>query len=64
MVSVSEKQFETEAALAAQGYERGRAEDYHKALVLLPKTVLRFVQATQPKEWAKLKDQYKGEAEE
>ena len=66
MVSVSEKQFETEieAALAARGYEKGRPEDYHKALVLLPKTVLRFVQATQPKEWAKLKDQYKGEAGE
>src|SRR6266581_1875040 len=66
MVSISEKQFETEieAALAARGYEKGRPEDYHKALVLLPKTVLRFVQATQPKEWAKLKDQYKGEAGE
>ncbi len=66
MVGVSEKQFETEieTALAAQGYEKGRPEDYHQALVLLPKTVLRFAQATQPKEWAKLKEQYKGEAEE
>ena len=66
MVGVSEKRFETEieTALAAQGYEKGRPEDYHQALLLLPKTVLRFVQATQPKEWAKLQEQYKAEAEE
>jgi len=30
--------------------------------VLLPNAVIRFVQATQPKEWAKLKGQYKVEA--
>lgn len=60
-VSIAEKQFEfeIEAALLAQGYEKGKPEDYDPALVLLPKTVVRFVQATQPKEWAKLKEQYK-----
>src|SRR6266581_1020100 len=66
MVSIAEKQFESEieAALLGQGYEKGRPEDYDPALVLLQKTVVRFVQATQPKEWAKLKEQYKDEAQE
>lgn len=45
-VSIPEKKFESEieAALAAQGYEKGKPEDYHKDLVLLPKVVVRFVQ--------------------
>lgn len=66
MVSIAEKQFEFEIenALLAQGYEKGKPEDYDAALVLLPKTVVRFVQATQPKEWAKLREQYKDEAQE
>jgi type I restriction enzyme, R subunit len=36
------------------GYRKCRPEDYDRALCLLPRDVLDFVLATQPKEWQKL----------
>ena len=36
------------------GYRRRRPEEYDRALCLLPRDVLDFVLATQPKEWKKL----------
>lgn len=64
MVDVSEKNFEAaiEAHLLnANGYERRTAADYDAELCLIPDDVIRFVQSTQPTEWAKLRQQY-GEA--
>ena len=43
------------------GYRRRRPEDYDRSLCLLPRDVLDFVLATQPKAWQKLK-QHHGEA--
>ncbi len=65
-VSVAEKKFESEieAALLAHGYEKGKPEDYEPSLVMLPGTVLRFVKATQPKEWAKLREQHQAQVED
>lgn len=61
MVDVSEKNFE--AAIEAHllnvnGYERRTAADYDAELCLIPEDVIRFVQSTQPTEWAKLRQQY------
>ncbi len=64
MVDVSEKNFEAgieSHLLNANGYERRTATDYDAELCLIPDDVIRFVQSTQPTEWAKLKQQY-GEA--
>jgi type I restriction enzyme R subunit len=36
------------------GYRKGRPEDYDRSLCLLPRDVVDFVLATQPKEWQKL----------
>jgi len=40
--------------MPAGGYHRRRPEDYDRALCLLPRDVLDFVLATQPKEWRRL----------
>jgi type I restriction enzyme R subunit len=40
------------------GYRRRKLEDYDRALCLLPRDVLDFVLATQPKVWEKLKQHY------
>lgn len=40
------------------GYRRRQMEDYNRALCLLPRDVLDFVLATQPKEWQKLAQHY------
>lgn len=61
MVDTSEKNFE--AAIEAHllnvnGYERRTAADYDAELCLIPEDVIRFVQSTQPTEWAKLRQQY------
>ncbi len=40
------------------GYRKRRAEDYDRALCLLPGDVTDFVLATQPKEWKKLGQHY------
>jgi len=45
----------------AGGYRRRRAEDYDRTLCLLPRDVVDFVLATQPKEWKKL-EQHHGAA--
>jgi type I restriction enzyme R subunit len=43
------------------GYRKRRPEDYDRALSLLPRDVMDFVLATQPKEWKKL-EQHHGAA--
>ena len=43
------------------GYRRRKAEDYDRTLCLLPRDVVDFVLATQPKEWKKL-EQHHGAA--
>lgn len=43
------------------GYHKRRAEDYDRALCLVPRDVLDFVLATQPKEWLRL-SQHHGSA--
>lgn len=61
MVDTSEKNFEAtiEAHLLnVNGYERRTAADYDAELCLIPDDVIRFVQSTQPTEWAKLRQQY------
>jgi type I restriction enzyme R subunit len=40
------------------GYRKRRPEDYDRALCLLPRDVVDFVLATQPKEWKKLEQHY------
>ena len=46
------------------GYRRRRAEDYDRALCLLPGDVLDFVQATQPKVWQRLSQHHGAEVRE
>ncbi len=46
------------------GYSKRSPTDYDQQLCLLPGDVLTFVQSTQPKEWAKLVQQYGSEAKE
>src|SRR5690606_37517862 len=43
------------------GYRKRKPEDYDRALCLLPRDVLDFVRATQPREWKKL-EQHHGAA--
>jgi type I restriction enzyme R subunit len=40
------------------GYRKRRPEDYDRALCLLPRDVVDFVLATQPREWEKLKQHH------
>jgi type I restriction enzyme R subunit len=40
------------------GYRRRRPEEYDRALCLLPRDVLDFILATQPKEWERLKQHH------
>jgi hypothetical protein len=40
------------------GYRRRRPEDYDRALCLIPAGVIDFLLATQPKEWARLKQHH------
>lgn len=46
------------------GYRRRRSEDYDRALCLLPRDVLDFVLATQPKEWLRLSQHHGADAEQ
>ena len=46
------------------GYRRRRLEDYDRALCLLPRDVLDFVLATQPKEWLRLSQHHGADAEQ
>jgi type I restriction enzyme, R subunit len=40
------------------GYRKRKSEEYDRALCLLPRDVMDFVLATQPKEWKKLEQHY------
>ncbi len=40
------------------GYRKRSPEDYDRALCLIPRDVLDFILATQPKEWEKLKQHH------
>ncbi|MBA2245466.1 MAG: hypothetical protein H0W11_10945, partial [Gemmatimonadetes bacterium] len=46
------------ADFAPGGYRRRSPEEYDRALCLLPRDVVDFVLATQPKEWAKLRQHH------
>jgi len=48
---------------APGGYHRRRPEDYDHSLCLIPRDVVDFILATQPKEWQKLKAHYGGDVE-
>ncbi len=57
---VTERKFEEhiEEQLLNSGHHKRRPEDYDKVLCLIPKEVIQFIQATQPKEYEKLQRQY------
>jgi type I restriction enzyme R subunit len=40
------------------GYHKRRPDEYHRGLCLIPRDVIDFIYATQPKEWDKLKQQH------
>ena len=44
--------------VAPGGYHKRRTEDYDRALGLIPRDVVDFVVATQPREWAKLRQHH------
>ena len=46
------------------GYFKRKPEDYDRALCLLPRDVLDFIIATQPKEWNKLSQHYGAQVKE
>ncbi len=47
-----------EQHLLQSGYRKGLAAEYDKDLCLMPEEVIRFLQSTQPNEYAKLEQQY------
>lgn len=55
---------ETFGDFAPGGYHKRRQEDYDRTLCLIPKDVIDFIYATQPKEWEKLKQYHGGEVKE
>lgn len=52
---VQEESEEYTVAGQPGGYHRRTTEDYDKSLCLIPKDLLDFIKATQPKQWRKLK---------
>ena len=46
------------------GYRKRRPQDYDRGLCLLPRDVVDFLLATQPKEWEKLRQHYGAEVKE
>ncbi len=46
------------------GYHKRISDHYDKALCLIPEDVVTFLQATQPKKWARLRRQYKDETKD
>ena len=46
------------------GYEKRRDEDYDRALCLVPRDVLDFILATQPREWKRLSQHHGAAVEE
>ena len=63
MPTYTETDFEShiEAQLKQSGYRSLPLVDYDKDLCLIPHEVLQFIQATQPKEYQKLRSQYGAE---
>ena len=63
MPTYTETDFEShiEAQLKQSGYRSLPLADYDKNLCLIPHEVLQFIQATQPKEYQKLRRQYGAE---
>ena len=61
----SEEQFEDtiEQSLLSQGYQQRQPSDYDKARCLLPADLVAFVVATQPQEWAKLREHHRDATE-
>jgi type I restriction enzyme, R subunit len=51
-------------AFAPGGYHRRRADEYDRARCLLPRDVIDFVYATQPKEWTKLQQHHGAQVKE
>jgi type I restriction enzyme R subunit len=51
-------------AVTAGGYLRRTSADYDETLCLDPQMAVQFIQATQPREWSKLKRQYGDRARE
>ena len=67
MIDTSEKNFETtiEQWLTEKGgYRPLTSKSYNRSLCLIPEDVFNFIQATQPKEWQKFKNQYQDDAKE
>jgi type I restriction enzyme R subunit len=50
--------FESPEGYGPGGYRKRSPDDYDRALCLLPRDVVDFILATQPKEWAKLKQHH------
>ena len=46
------------------GYRKPAPEDYDRSLCLIPRDVLDFIYATQPKEWERLKEHHGEEVKE
>ena len=46
------------------GYHKRRPDEYDRALCLVPRDVLDFIYATQPKEWERLKQHHGTEVKE
>jgi len=75
MADISERSFEqaievallaapAEAEDSAGGYQKRLPEDYDRTLCLISRDSLDFILATQPKEWARLKQHYGDAAKE
>jgi len=66
VIHTSEQAFETviEAALLDQGYLKRSVKDYNAAQCLIPQDLFDFIQASQPKMWAKLLKIYGGKVVE
>ncbi len=50
--------------LVPGGYRKRRREDYDRGLCLIPKDVIDFISATQPREWERLKQHHGAEVKE
>lgn len=62
--SFAVKESSTGGVFQFGGYHKRTSKDYDKRLCLIPDDVISFLQATQPKEWIKIKKQYQDEARE
>lgn len=67
MIDTSEKNFETtiEQSLTEKGgYHSLTSKSYNRSLCVIPEDIFNFIQATQPQEWQKFKNQYQDDAKE